>query len=129
MIPAWLRRWWPRRASLGNWGERLAARHLRRKGYRILEANVRCGRCEIDLVAQDGDTLVFVEVKTRRRADAVAPEENVGPAKQRHLRQAAAIYLARQPGPPGYARFDIVAITALPGQPPEILHIENAFSG
>ena len=76
------------RRALGASGEALAARHLERRGCRILERNVRCGRGEIDLVAIDGGTIVFVEVKGNRGRRFGAPEEMVTSAKQRQLRRS-----------------------------------------
>ena len=68
---------WFRRLTLGQRGERFAARQLRRWGYRVLERNVRLGRYEIDIIAREGNTIAFVEVKTRRSADVASPEVNV----------------------------------------------------
>src|SRR5881396_2784363 len=65
---------------LGERGENLAARELRNKGYRIIARNFKCVMGEIDIVARDGKTLVFVEVKTRASDDAVTPEEQINPA-------------------------------------------------
>ena len=73
------------RRVLGRQGEDLAAEHLRKAGYRILDRNVRSRLGEIDIVALDGVCIVFVEVRTVRSA-AILPEESVGPAKQRQLR-------------------------------------------
>ncbi len=100
------------RVELGKRGERIAERHLRRKGYRILERNFRGAGAEIDLVAMDGPTLVFVEVKTRRTENAGAPQEAVNGYKQSHLRRAGEIYAQsrRVQGCP--MRFDVVAIVA-----------------
>jgi chromatin segregation and condensation protein Rec8/ScpA/Scc1 (kleisin family)/Holliday junction resolvase-like predicted endonuclease len=83
--------WWTRKPKLplGARGERLAARYLWLRGYTILERNLRLGKNEIDLLARKGDTVVFVEVKTRLRSDASAPEDSVGPTKQQHIRNAA----------------------------------------
>jgi putative endonuclease len=111
---------------LGDRGENLAARELRNKGYRILNRNFKCAGGEIDIIARDGKTLVFVEVKTRAY-DEPTPEEQINPAKMHQLTKAAKFYLSRygQPQPP--ARFDVVAIVWPSGQPPMIRHIENAF--
>lgn len=72
-----------RRKPLGVRGENFAARFLRAQGYRILDRNVQLGKYEIDIIAQDGDTIAFVEVKTRETADPVKPEENVDREKER----------------------------------------------
>ena len=91
----------PDRRPLGRRGEALAARYLRRRGWRILARNLREGRFELDLVVQRGDTTVFVEVKTRRTDDPVPPEDNVGPTKRRHIQTAAQIYAQRENDPAG----------------------------
>src|SRR4051812_33555803 len=72
------------RRSVGQRGEEIAADHLRRAGYRVVEQNVRTRYGEIDIVAQQGDCLVFVEVRTVR-ARGVMPEESLGPRKQRRM--------------------------------------------
>jgi putative endonuclease len=98
------------RIELGRRGERIAERHLKRKGYRILERNFRGAGAEIDLVAMDGDTLVFVEVKTRRTTRSGMPEEAVNPHKQRHLRRAGEVYAGNHRAHDRPIRFDVVAI-------------------
>ena len=81
------------RKATGAHGENLAARYLSERGYTIVEANWRCRRGEIDLVAQDHETLVFVEVRTRSSARLGGPEESVTRAKQRRLAELAETYL------------------------------------
>jgi putative endonuclease len=105
------------RQRLGRRGERMAGRYLRRRGYRIVARNVRAAGAEIDLVAMDGETLVFVEVKMRRHLGAGAPEEAVDARKQQHLRRAAAAFAARMRADARPMRFDIVAISAAAGKP------------
>jgi putative endonuclease len=83
------------RLPLGRRGERAAEKYLRRCGYRIVERNFRAAGAEIDIVAMDGETLVFVEVKTRRSRDAGAPEEAVDERKQKQIRRAAEIFATR----------------------------------
>jgi putative endonuclease len=73
------------RQRLGHWGENVAAIHLEAAGYAILGRNWRCAGGEIDLVARDGETIVFVEVKTRRGRDFGAPEEALTPRKAEKL--------------------------------------------
>ena len=101
---------WRRRIPLGRRGEDIAARHLRRCGYRILERNYRAAGAEIDLVAADHETLVFVEVKARSSAAFGVPAEAVDARKSARIRRAAAIYLRRNHAEQRPARFDIVAI-------------------
>jgi uncharacterized protein (TIGR00252 family) len=74
---------------LGRRGERAAEKYLKRNGYRIVARNFRASGAEIDLVAIDGETLVFVEVKTRRSRSAGAPEDAVDERKQSRMRRAA----------------------------------------
>lgn len=99
----------PRRAT-GARGELLAAERLTAAGWRILLRNWRQRAGEIDLVARDGDCLVFVEVRTTRSERFGPPELSVGPRKQARLRRLAAAYVAEQAWP-GPWRIDIVAIT------------------
>ncbi|RMG91947.1 MAG: YraN family protein [Chloroflexi bacterium] len=80
--------------KLGAWGESLAATHLKAKGYTILARNWRCAVGEIDLVAQVGETVVFVEVKTRRGRGYGTPEEGITRRKAQQLWQLAEMYLA-----------------------------------
>lgn len=112
--------------NLGEMGEKLAARHLRRHGLKILVRNYRCETGEIDIVASDGDTLVFVEVKTRR-SDEPAPELQVDRAKQHQMARVARRYLSLYGAQPPPARFDVVAIVWPPGGRPVIRHIRDAF--
>lgn len=117
---AWLNR------LLGDRGERAAARFLKRRGMRIITRGYRTKRGEIDLIARDGDMLVFVEVKTRRRGE---PAEAVTLRKQRRLTLAALHFLKKH----GLldkvrGRFDIVAIVWPDDRDePTIEHIPNAF--
>lgn len=119
--------WRPRdRAALGRKGERAAVRYLRRAGFRILARNVRIGRYEIDIIARDGEVTVLVEVRTRGAADAVRPEETVGPVKQRHLRTATRMYMAREADPERNYRIDMVSVVAQERGKPEITHYRDA---
>ena len=114
------------RGKTARWGEALAALFLRLKGYRIEARNWRCTLGEIDIIALDRDTLVFVEVKTRAGRSAGSPEEAVTPAKQRRLALLAQAYLGarRDETPP--CRFDVVAVDgAAPW--PRIRHHKAAF--
>jgi putative endonuclease len=104
------------RIALGRRGERIAERHLRRLGYRILERNFRGAGAEIDLVAMDGETLVFVEVKTRRTAYYGTPQEAVNWYKQRHLRRAGQVYARSRRAEGRPMRFDVVAILEYGGR-------------
>jgi len=126
LLAMW-RTWFPPR-SLGERGERAARRFLRRRGYRIVGYRQRDALGEIDLVAVDRRTVVFVEVKTRRSHDAGHPADAVDLAKQRRLTRLALAYLKRHALTDGAARFDVVAITwPDDGRRPTIEHIQNAF--
>jgi putative endonuclease len=116
------------RAELGRRGERLAEKHLKRLGCRILVRNYRCDAGEIDLIVRHAETIAFVEVKTRRSEDAADVEEAVNPHKRRQLIRVARDYLLRTPAAAEYAlRFDIVGIVVGDDGTPEIRHIPEAF--
>ena len=97
------------RRQLGAAGEADAVDHLRRAGYRILERNLRSRFGELDIVAQDGDCLVFVEVRTRR-SRAMAPEESITPAKGRRLAGLGMRYLQEHGLEEADWRIDVIAI-------------------
>lgn len=113
--------------KLGAAGEQAAARHLERSGYRIVARNYRCPAGELDLVAIDEDTIVFVEVKTRRSAQSADPEANVTHAKQRQITRAAKYYLMAKSAQEHPARFDVVAVVLPDRGKPEIEHFVDAF--
>jgi len=98
------------RQGLGRTGERLAAEELSRRGYRIVEQNFRCSYGEIDLVTEEGDDLVFVEVKTRRGMAYGLPEDAVSLRKQRKIVQVASFYLDLHACAERPWRIDVVAI-------------------
>ncbi len=117
-IRAWMRALYrgdamsqPGGVRLGRTSERLAERHLRGSGYRLLARNFRAAGAEIDLVAADGETIVFVEVKARLSDRSGRPEEAVDGRKQERIRRAAEIYLSRHRAHRAPVRFDVVAIT------------------
>ena len=115
------------RLSLGKHGEDLACRELRRRGYVVL-ARRYCTRWgEIDIVARDGDTLVFVEVKTRRSTAFGGPAAAVNYGKQRRLINMARSYLLGLPGPDPPCRFDVVGVILPEGVPPAVEVLVNAF--
>ena len=116
----------PPRDTLGERGENVAAKFLRNQGYTIILRNYRCDCGEVDIIARDGKTLVFVEVKTRAYDDPT-PEEQVNPNKQHQLTKAAKLYLSRYGTPQPPARFDVVAIVWPTGREPMIRHTTDAF--
>jgi putative endonuclease len=123
-----------RRRELGDLGERLAAEHLTRAGYRVLDRNYRTARGELDLVAAGYGALVFCEVKTRviGRAGPPGPLDGIGPVKRRRLRRLAREWLqdpasAGRPWAPRL-RFDAIGVTFSPtGRLLELDHLEGAF--
>jgi len=119
----------PAHLKSGRWGEGLAVRLLKRKHYKIVGQRVRVGRRdEIDIIAKDGPTLVFAEVKTRKNEDYGRPFSAVDKAKRKHLSRAAVAWLKRTKSEPDFIRFDVVEVVGEPGgDAPEIRHIENAF--
>ena len=114
------------RQRLGDFGEAAAAQALQERGYRIVAQNHRCRRGEVDLVAEHGDLLVFVEVRTRATAAFGGPEETVDAGKRRRVIAAARDFLARWRGPERGVRFDVVAVVGGPAAP-QLTHFENAF--
>lgn len=116
-----------RRKTLGERGELLAARHLRKMGYKIVMRNYRGGDGEIDIVARQNDQLVFVEVKTRRSDQYTQPHRHVTHFKQHKLTRAARAYLSHYRDRQPRARFDVVSIVWPEGQAPRVVHIPNAF--
>jgi putative endonuclease len=117
-----------RQDRLGARGERAAARFLKGLGYRIVARGVRSRMGELDLVAVDGRTVVFVEVKTRAGTDAGQPLDAVTPEKQRRVTQAALAFLKYRGLLEHRSRFDVVSIVwPADARAPQIEHIVNAF--
>jgi putative endonuclease len=118
----------PGRRDLGAFGERVAAAHLEAKGYRIRARNFRCREGEIDIVAEDGDCLVFVEVRTRRGDAFGTPAESVTAAKERRLLTVAKAYLQEHPDIPANQRIDVVGVELSRGRLLAVQHIEGAIA-
>jgi putative endonuclease len=115
------------RSTLGRRGEELAVAHLTKAGYRILDRNVRTRYGEIDVVAQDGGCIVFVEVRTFR-TDLMTPVESVGRRKQQRVAALSRAYLAEKGKADADWRADVIAITVpAGGAPPVIDHIISAI--
>ncbi len=114
------------RAERGRAGEDLAWEHLRHAGYRLVARNLRSRFGEIDLVVERGDTLVFVEVRTRTGTRFGTPLESIDERKRRQVARLAASFLARRRLDDRRARFDVVAVEWQDGAP-KIEHVENAF--
>jgi len=116
------------RKPLGDFGERVAAAHLEAKGYAILGRNFRVAEAELDLVARDGDTLVFVEVRTRRGGVAGAAALSVNARKAQQLQRAAAWYIEEHPQhSDDPMRIDVVTVELRrDGTLGRVTHIEDA---
>lgn len=115
------------RAQVAARGESLARRHLEGLGFRIEAHNWRSRQGEIDLVAEDGETIVFVEVKARTGRQFGRPEESITRAKRRHLLEAALAYLEEHDLPNAAWRIDVIAIDLAPsGAPLRLDHYPDA---
>lgn len=114
------------RLGLGARGEEIAARYLRKRRFKILERNFTTPLGEIDIIARQGQTLAFIEVKTRSSRAFGAPAEAVGPRKQHQIIKAANWFLSSGRGKGLQPRFDVVAVLVREGQA-EVEHIPAAF--
>jgi putative endonuclease len=114
------------RGARGREAEALAAAFLEAQGYRIVARNHGCRRGEVDLVCRDGETLCFVEVRSRSRRDYGSPEESVTVAKARRVVAAATDWALRHGGLAQPMRFDVVAVD-LSGGSPRFTLFRNAF--
>ena len=118
------------RKQLGNAGEEIAVRELARRGYVVRERNWRCPEGELDIVAEQGNVLVFVEVRTRRGDRFGTPEESITLAKRAHLIAAAQAYLQAHSLQDRDWRIDVVAVEmSAQGQLRRVDVIENAIEG
>ncbi|MCX8019391.1 MAG: YraN family protein [Chitinophagaceae bacterium] len=112
--------------ELGKKGEDMAAEWLVNQGYRILHRNWRHSYHEIDIIAEKGKFLHFIEVKARHYSPYGHPEESVTKRKFKHLKQAADEYLHQHPGHM-WIQYDILAITLYKNKPPEYFLLEDVF--
>lgn len=110
---------------IGKWGEEVAAEWLVQRGYEILARNVRTPYGEIDIAAQLGESIVFVEVKTLTTSRDFFPEHQITPRKREHMHNAAQHYAAEN----GLDRWriDVIAVEGKPGKTPLVTHFENAI--
>lgn len=115
------------RNAFGRYGEDLAVDHLARLGLTLVDRNWRCSAGEIDAIFRTADTIVFVEVKTRRTVEFGIPAEAVGPAKQARLRRLAAIWLAQSGAHAPDVRFDVVSVVVPRDGPASLDHLAAAF--
>ena len=115
------------RAQLGRRGEQLAAIFLKKQRHRVVARNYTCSVGEIDLITLDGDTVVFVEVKTRTSRELAAPQDAVNRRKQRKIIRVAQFFIQQTGSQERACRFDIIAVTINDDGQPEIEHFANAF--
>ncbi|HKZ16633.1 MAG TPA: YraN family protein [Geobacteraceae bacterium] len=113
--------------TVGKYGEEIAIAFLRVQRYIVLDRNYRCKCGELDIIAKDGNTIVFVEVKTRRVLSYGPPQLSVTQFKQRQISKAALVYLSAKRAGEINARFDVIAIYLHGQEDPRIDHIKNAF--
>lgn len=114
--------------ELGNSGEEKAVEFLKKMGYEILHRNFRCKLGEVDIIAKEGNTVVFVEVKTRRSLKFGYPSEAVTITKQRHLKRVAEYFVQRQKVKDCMFRFDVVEVYMnAKNEVLDIKLIKNAF--
>ncbi|MEM9777413.1 MAG: YraN family protein [Chloroflexota bacterium] len=98
------------RKKLGAWGEKVAITHLQAHGYKILDQNWHCQIGEIDIIAEQGGVISFVEVKTRRGRSAGSPEESITPRKAQKLMQTALTWLGEQEDDDADWQIDLIAV-------------------
>jgi len=108
-------------------GESIAVTFLKGEGFTIVERNFTCVCGELDIIAREGRTIVFVEVKCRRNRSYGPPQLAVTPFKQRQISKAALVWLSKKKLYDAEARFDVVAIVLRKDDLPEIEHVRNAF--
>lgn len=113
---------------LGERGEDAAAAYLERAGMTVVERNWTCSAGEVDVIALDGDELVFCEVKTRKTASKGTPDEAVTPVKQRRYGRIAAAYLQANRLDHGMVRFDVVSILVIAQDRALLRHHRAAFT-
>jgi len=113
--------------TLGVRGETIAAAYLKGQKFTIIERNFRCKAGEVDIIARDGNSFVFVEVKTRSNLSFGPPQLALTPFKQRQISKAALTWLAMKKLFGANARFDVIAILLPDHEVPVIDHIRNAF--
>jgi putative endonuclease len=118
------------RRRLGQFGERVAAAHLEAEGYRIVERNFRCREGEVDIIAEGGGCLAFVEVRTRRGDAMGGAADSLTLLKGARITAAAEAYCQERLGLPEERRIDVIAVDLSPeGRVLRLEHIESAFAG
>ncbi len=113
--------------ELGRLGEEKAREELRKKGLHIIETNYRFGRGELDIIAKEGDTLVFVEVKSRLNLEMGDPVYGVTPDKVKQIKKIAELYLFEKGIDEVECRFDVVTVLFENPADPQVVHYPDAF--
>ncbi|MDT3695936.1 MAG: YraN family protein [Ignavibacterium sp.] len=113
--------------DFGKEGEEIAAKYLLEKGFEILKRNYQFSHGEIDIIAMDGETLVFIEVKTRKTLEYGEPEYAITKKKIQQIKKVAELYLFDNEIEEADCRFDVIAIILGSENNPQITHYENAF--
>ncbi len=113
--------------DFGKEGEEIAAKYLEEKGFEIIKRNYQYGHGEIDIIAKDGEVLVFVEVKTRKTLEYGEPEYAITKKKILQIKKMAELYLYDKEIEEADCRFDVIAIILGSEGNPQITHYENAF--
>ncbi|MBD3184020.1 YraN family protein [Candidatus Poribacteria bacterium] len=116
------------RKRLGEKGESVAAKFLKRKGYSIIEKNFSCKLGEIDIIAEKDNTIIFTEVRTKNTDEFGTPQESITPNKIKHISRVALYYIKANKLFKRSCRFDVIAVNyANNFKKPSVEHIENAF--
>jgi len=110
---------------VGKWGEQVAREYLSSRGYEIIGQNVRTPYGEIDIIAKQGEVIVFVEVKTRTSNTMGLPEESITPRKREHMIACAEHFAAEHEI--NHWKIDVISIEGKPGTEPVITYFENAI--
>jgi putative endonuclease len=113
------------RKEIGAWGEGIAADWLAERGCEIVARNTRTPYGEIDIIARQGDMMLFVEVKTRTSDKMGLPEDAITPRKQQHMLAAAEHYAAEHEV--NHWQVDVIAVEGKPGTKPVVTHFENVL--
>ena len=117
------------RKTTGSIGEKYAADFLKKKGYRVIETNYRCPRGEIDIIARQKDSLVFIEVRTKTSREFGTPEESLTATKRGHMRATAFYYLQEHEKQPKQWRIDFVAVELDPHDKPARIELFESAVG
>lgn len=110
---------------IGRWGEEKAVEYLAERGCEIVARNMRTPYGEIDIIARQGDVVLFVEVKTLTSSKTLLPEHNITPRKREHMLNAAEHYAAENEI--DHWQIDVISVEGKPGTKPAITHFENAL--